>query len=205
MSALWLGGDPLLLASGSATRRQLLEAAGLPVQVHPAAIDERAVERPLVEAGRPPGEIALALARAKAQAVAAARPGRVVLGADQILSLDGRQFHKPRGVAEARAQLLALAGRTHRLHAAAVLMREEAVLFQAVDAAGMTMRPLSEEFVARYLALVGDTAGDSVGGYKLEGLGIHLFARVEGDHASVLGLPMMPLLAGLRSLGLLAG
>lgn len=205
MSGLWLVGDPLVLASSSATRRHLLEAAGLPVEVRPAAIDERAVERPLAEAGGSPGAIALALARAKAGAVAALDPGRVVLGADQTLSLEGRPFHKPRDGAEARAQLAALAGRTHLLHAAAVLRRGEAVLFETVEVAGMTMRPLSADFLARYLALAGAGVSDSVGGYKLEGLGIHLFARVDGDQATVLGLPMIPLLQALRDMGLLAG
>lgn len=205
MSALWLAPDPLVLASGSAARRALLEGAGIPLAVRPVPVDERAVERPLAAAGAPPDRIALELARAKAHAASERQPGACVLGCDQTLSLDARLFHKPAGPAAAAAQLAALAGRTHRLHSAAVLVRDGATLFETVGVAALTMRAFGPAFVARYLDAAGPGVLDSVGGYKLEGLGIHLFARIEGDQPTVMGLPLLPLLDALRDLGMLAG
>lgn len=199
MSALWRGGVPLVLASKSVVRRALLQAAGIPAEAQPAAIDERAVE---AEAGAlAPEEAALLLAQAKAKAVAAHFPGRLVLGADQTLDLAGRRFSKPKSADEARAQMLALRSRTHALHSAIAMCRDGEVLFAHVETARLTMRPFSDDFLTAYLAAAGPVVQTSVGGYQLEGLGAQLFERVEGDHFTVLGLPLFPLLAYLRRTG----
>ncbi len=205
MSALWLDLDPLVLASKSAARRALLDGAGIPVLVEPATLDERAVERPLLEAAAAPGAVALHLARAKALAVGSGRPGALVLGCDQTLSLGLTAFHKPASPAAAARQLEALAGRTHQLNSALVLVRNGAVLFETVEVARLTMRALDPPFIARYLDAAGPAALGSVGAYQLEGLGIHLFERVEGDQPTVMGLPLLPLLRALRALGAMAG
>jgi septum formation protein len=199
---LWLAPTPLVLASGSSIRRAILEAAGIPVEVRPARLDERAVE-----AGAPsedPGAIAALLARAKALRVAADVPGRLVVGADQILTLGRRRLDKPTGLAGARAQLQALAGRTHELHAGVAAVRGADVLFTHVDVARLTMRPLTGGFLDCYLDAAGTVVTASVGAYQVEGLGVHLFERIEGDHFTVMGLPLLPLLAYLRSEGSLA-
>ncbi|MGC5777761.1 Maf family protein [Methylobacterium sp. NFXW15] len=201
MTSPWLGPAPLLLASTSATRRLLLESAALPVETESPGVDERAIE---ASAGAlSPEELAGALARAKAEAVAARHPGRVVVGADQVLALDGTIFHKPTNLGAARDHLARLAGRTHALHSAVALVRNGSTeLF--VETARLTMRPLAEEGIATYLACAGEARVCAcVGGYQLEGPGIHLFETVEGDHSTVLGLPLLPLLARLRAAGLL--
>jgi septum formation protein len=201
--ALWLSPQPLLLASKSAVRRQLLEAAGIPVEIEPAAIDERAVE---AQAGLgDPSEVAALLAREKARAVASARPDRIVLGADQTLALGDRRFSKAADRAGARAQLCKLRGHTHALHSAVAIVCNGELRFQHIDAAHLTMRAFSDRFLEDYLDAAGAAATASVGGYQLEGIGIQLFERVEGDHFTVLGLPLLPLLAWLRQAGLLAG
>jgi septum formation protein len=197
--AVWLSGQPLVLASGSAVRRTLLEAAGIPVSAHPADIDERRLE---AEATLMPAtDIAALLARAKALAVAKAFPGRLVLGADQILTLDGTRFAKPADRAAARAQLRAFAGRTHELHAAVAAVQDEATLFQHTDTARLTMRSFSDEFLDRYLDAAGDAVTASVGAYQLEGPGMQLFERIEGDYFTILGLPLLPTLDFLRRHG----
>jgi septum formation protein len=199
---LWVVAAPLVLASGSAVRRQLLEAAGIPVEVRPASLDERAVE-----ASAPPDDpaaIAALLARKKALHVAKDVPGRLVVGADQTLALGNRRFDKPADRAGARAQLQALAGRIHELHAAVAVARGAEVLFAHVAVARLTMRPLSDAFLDRYLDAAGAAVTASVGGYQLEALGVHLFERIEGDHFTILGLPLLPLLAYLRAEGSLA-
>ncbi len=201
MSGIWRLPAPLLLASTSATRRLLLESAGLPVEAEAPGVDERALDG---EGGADPVALARRLAEAKALAVSGRRPGRLVLGADQTLDLAGHLFHKPSGRDEAREQILALAGRTHRLASAAALARDGAVLDLVHEAADLTLRPLDGAGVDRYLALAGEAVTRSVGGYQLEGLGIHLFERIEGDHATILGLPMLSLLRSLRRLGALA-
>lgn len=201
-SEIWRGAEPLLLASTSATRRALLESAALPVETRAPGVDERAVEAQA--AGLAPQDLAARLAEAKALAVSRAAPGRIVVGADQVLDLEGRALHKPADRAAARAHLAALAGRTHALHSAVALARDGAVIGDFVETARLTMRPLGAEAIARYVELAGDRVLASVGAYQLEGLGIHLFARIEGDHATILGLPLLPLLARLRGLGLLA-
>ncbi|NPU11724.1 septum formation inhibitor Maf [Bradyrhizobium sp. 83002] len=198
---LWCGDEPLVLASQSRARRLLLENAGLACEAVPADVDERAIQS---EAGLvAPYEVALHLATAKARAVAATRPGSYVLGADQTLALGERMFNKPAGRQQAMHQLLALAGRTHALHSAIAVVRNGEVLFSHVAVAWMTMRTLSESDVAAYLDTAGQAVMSSVGAYQLEGLGVHLFDRIDGDHFTILGLPLLPLLAYFRDARLL--
>jgi len=199
---LWLDGSPLVLASGSAIRRTLLEAAGVPVEPIPPELDERAVEAKAGEAA--PSAVATLLAREKARKVAGLYPHRAVLGADQILVMHGRRFTKPRDRAGAREQLRALCGDTHELHCAAALVRDGAVLFETADSARLTMRKFSASFLESYLDAAGEAVTATVGGYQVEGPGIQLFDRVEGDHFGILGLPLLPLLAFFRQQGWLA-
>ena len=199
---LWLAAAPLMLASRSAVRRILLEAAGIPVEICPADIDERGVE-----AGAPlqaPVAIAALLARQKAAVIAARNRERLVLGADQTLSLDGRRFTKPADRTAARAQLRALSGRTHELYSAIAFVQDGTVLFEYVGVARLTMRAVSDRFLDDYLDAVGEAATASVGGYQLEGLGIQLFERLDGDYFTVLGLPLTTALDFLRRHGCLA-
>ncbi|KPF67816.1 septum formation inhibitor Maf [Bosea sp. AAP35] len=201
---LWLAREPLLLASGSATRHDMLVAAGIPVEIVRPQIDERAVEAPLLAEGSPPDAVAAALACAKAMAVSQMHPGRLVLGADQTLTSDGEAFYKPTDLAAAADQLAALAGRTHELQSAFVLAQDGAPLLEGLGVARLTMRELSPDFIMRYLDEAGVAALTSVGGYQLEGLGAQLFDEVEGDHFTILGLPLFAVLAALRELGALA-
>jgi septum formation protein len=199
--AVWLSGQPLVLASGSAVRRTLLEAAGIPVVAHTADIDERRLETEV--SSLQTAEIAALLARAKALSVAKSFPGRLVLGADQILTFEGQRFAKPVNRVAARAQLRAFAGRTHELHSAVAVVQDEATLFQRADTARLTMRSFSDEFLDSYLDAAGDAVTASVGAYQLEGPGIQLFERIEGDYFTVLGLPLLPTLDFLRRHGCL--
>jgi septum formation protein len=199
---LWVADEPLVLASRSESRRAVLAGAGIPVEILPADIDERAIE---AQAGaRPPGEIALMLARAKACAVTAKRPGRLVLGADQTLALGSRLFSKPADVAAACDQLKSLRGRTHELHSAVVLARDGAVLFEQCEIARLTMRDFSDRFLDAYIEAAGPAVTASVGGYQVESVGIQLFERIDGDHFTILGLPLRQLLHYLRREGWLA-
>ncbi|HEY1747481.1 MAG TPA: Maf family nucleotide pyrophosphatase [Xanthobacteraceae bacterium] len=198
---MWLSVQPLVLASRSPVRRTLLAAAGVPVDAHAADIDERRLEAEA--ASMPAAEIAALLARAKALSVAKSFPGRLILGADQILTFDGKRFAKPADRAAARAQLRAFAGRTHELHSAVTLVQDEATLFQHADAARLTMRSFSDKFLDRYLVAAGDAVTASVGAYQLEGAGIQLFERIEGDYFTILGLPLLPTLDFLRRNGCL--
>jgi septum formation protein len=199
---LWLADQPLVLASKSAIRGEILRAAGLAIEVCPADIDERTIEQG--SAACDPGEIAALLAREKALAVAARLPGRVVLGADQTLALGERRFSKPTDRAAAREQLKLLRGQTHQLHTAIALVRDGVILFEHREAARLTLRAFSDRFLEHYLDAAGAAVTASVGGYQLEKTGIQLFERVEGDHFVILGLPLLPLLLHLRQAGWLA-
>ncbi|MFZ0847351.1 MAG: Maf family protein [Pseudolabrys sp.] len=193
---LWLDRLPLVLASKSDVRGKILAAAGLRFEIRPAQIDERGVE---AKAGHPDAAAtARLLARAKALAVAATRPGHLVLGADQTLAHGNSRLGKPADRAAAAEQLRGLRGRTHELHSALALVRDDKILFDCVDSARLTMRAVSDRFLDDYLDMAGDTVLASVGAYQLEGIGIHLFERVEGDYFTILGLPLLPLLAYLR-------
>lgn len=199
--SLWSYETPLILASGSTARRAMLMDAGLPVEVIPASIDERAIDAALREAGEPPATIARALARAKASDVSAAHPGRLVLGADQLLDYEGDIFDKARNRAEAEAKLAALAGRTHRLTSAAALVCNEQTIAACASEAHLTMRPLDSRGIALYADKAGSALTSCAGCYEIEGLGAHLFTRIEGDHFTIRGLPLLDVLATLRAKG----
>jgi septum formation protein len=199
---LWLADWPLVLASKSEIRRALLADAGIPVEVSPADVDERGIEERA--ATRDAGDIALVLARAKAQAIAARLPGRLVLGADQTLALGERRFSKPSDRAAARDQLKALRGQTHELHTAVALARDGAIVFEHREVARLTMRAFSDGFLGSYLDAMAGAVMASVGGYQLEKAGVQLFERIDGDHFVILGLPLVALLAYLRRAGCLA-
>jgi len=194
--SLWLLPESLVLASRSPVRHSIMEAAGIPVEIQPADVNERAIEATATAAA--PGEVAILLARAKALAVGSRMPARIVLGADQTLALGARRFSKPAGRSAAREQLLALRGRTHELHSAVALVRNDRVLYQTVQVARLTMRSFSDAFLDRYLRAAGDAVTTSVGAYQLERTGIHLFERIEGDYFTILGLPLLPVLAFCR-------
>lgn len=200
---LWIEPWPLVLASASRSRADMLLAAGIPLEVVPAQVDERAAEAIMNAAGTSAEDVATGLAALKAQAVSADFPGRLVLGADQTLVVANERLHKPSGLAEARAQLLKLRDREHVLYSGAALVGDGAVLESFVTAARLTMRPFSEEFLDRYLAQAGDEVTKSIGGYQLESAGVHLFRKVEADHFTILGLPLFPVLAALRRRGML--
>jgi septum formation protein len=194
---LWRGNHPLILASRSRARQALLANAGIGFEVIPAEIDERAIQKTSGLAA--PGDIAALLAREKAVAVSVGHAGSFVVGADQTLALGERLFSKPAGRAEAAEQLRALAGHRHELHSAVAVARDGKILFADTSTARMTMRRLGVAKIDAYLDRAGDVVTSSVGAYQLEGLGIHLFERIEGDHFTILGLPLLPLLAFLRS------
>jgi septum formation protein len=199
---IWREKDPLILASQSHTRQILLANAGIPYEAVPADIDERAVQK---DSGlSAPGEIAGLLAREKALAVSSQMPGRFVVGADQTLALGNRLFSKPGGRVQAAEQLCALSGSCHELHSAVAVARDGKILFADVSVARMTMRELSGAEVRAYLDHAGEAVTTSVGAYQLEGLGVHLFEQIDGDHFTILGLPLLQLLAFLRSERLLA-
>ena len=195
----------IILASSSPFRRMLMENAGLSFEAHAAKIDERALEAPLEKAGATPDAVALALARAKAEDVSRRFSDSLVIGSDQTMSLADRVFHKPKDMADAASHLHALSGKTHRLNSAVVIVSNGVVLWEHLAHAELTMRPLTADFIARHLARVGDRALSSVGAYQLEGEGIQLFEKIEGDYFTILGLPMLPLLKKLRELGAIDG
>jgi len=199
---LWLAGEPLVLASRSSARQMLLSAAGVPVEVRPADLDERNLESSTP--ALTPGPIAALLAQRKASAVERLNPGRLTLGADQTLVLGGQRFVKPADRAAARAQLAALRGRTHELYSALAFVKDAKVLFEYVGVARLTMRVFSDRFLDLYLDAIGSAATASVGAYQIEGLGMQLFERVDGDYFTVLGLPLLPALDFLRRYGYLA-
>lgn len=197
--------ERIILASGSRFRKAMLEAAGVDIDVVPASIDERAVEKTLAGTGASPEDVAQVLAEAKAIDVSEKNPGRLVLGCDQTLSLGDELFHKPADMEEARRHLLKLSGRAHQLNSAAVLARNGETLWRDVGIARMTMRKLEPGFIGRHLARVGPMALNSVGAYQIEGEGIQLFEKVEGDHFTIVGLPLLALLKELRDLGAIDG
>jgi septum formation protein len=199
---VWRGTKPLILASQSHARQALLANAGIAFEAIPAEINERAIQH--ASGLSSPGEIAALLAREKAVSVSLRHPDQFVVGADQTLALNEQLFSKPAGRAQAADQLRVLAGRTHELHSAVAVVRDGATLFAEAAIARMTMRPLDAAAISAYLDAAGEAVTTSVGAYQLEGLGIHLFERIEGDHFTILGLPLLPLLKFLRSERLLA-
>ena len=188
----------LILASASATRKALLAQAGLNFTTVPAAIDERALETAANASGADGRDIALLLAREKAAAVARDHPGAFVIGADQTLALGTELLHKPVNRADAALQLDRLRGKTHRLHAAVTLVQDDILLWSDIQTAELTMRDFSDGDRDDVLSREGDAVLASVGGYRLEGPSIRLFEAITGDYFTILGLPLLPLLAGLR-------
>lgn len=199
---VWRAKNSLILASQSSARQMLLGNTGIEFEAIPANIDERAVQQSAALAGA--ADIASFLAREKALAVSMAEAESYVIGADQTLAVGQTLFTKPAGRQAAAEQLRALAGRVHELHSAVAVARAGKILFETIDVARMTMRPLSDAQIAAYLDEAGENVTSSVGAYQLEGLGVHLFERIEGDHFTILGLPLLPLLNFLRSEQLLA-
>lgn len=189
---------PLILASASEARADLLRNAGLAVEIIPARIDEDEVKIALRADGAPARDQADVLAEMKALAVSRSHPGAMVLGADQILDQAGRTFDKPVNRAEARNQLMALRGRRHELLSAAVIARDGEPIWRHIGRARLQMRPFTEEFLDDYLNKMGDSVTKTVGGYMLEGLGAQFFARVDGDYFTILGLPLIETLGFLR-------
>jgi septum formation protein len=199
MSGLWRGTAPIVLASQSPARQELLAAAGIPFEVFVAAIDEREIEAALVAAGAGAGDVARHLSRAKTLKVSGAMPDRLIIGADQVLCLEGCLFGKPADRAAAIGQLQAMSGRTHELYSGCCAARENRTLFETVCVARLRCRQLSAVFIETYMAQAG--GGNGAGTYRIEGLGIHLFDAIEGDHTTILGLPLLPLLKFLRDEG----
>ncbi|MFC4346658.1 Maf family protein [Kordiimonas lipolytica] len=193
----------LVLASGSQTRADMLKNAGVAFDVDPARVDEDAVKSALIADGAPPRDIADALADLKAMNVAMRRPNDMVLGADQILVCEGTVFSKATTRDDAAETLKALSGKTHQLLSAAVIYEEGQPVWRYVDTVKLTVRPLSDDFIETYLDSIGDAAFWSVGAYQIEGLGAQLFTRVEGDHFTVLGLPLLAFLDFLRLRGMM--
>jgi septum formation protein len=193
----------LILASASTSRRALLTAAGLSFAVQPAPIDEAAAKRSARASGATAAEAALLLADLKARHVAQAAPDAMVIGADQILVCDGAWFDKPPDIAAAREQLRTLRGRSHELATAVVCQAGQTRVWHHIAQPHLTMRDASDAFIDAYLQAEGDDVTGTVGAYRLEGRGAHLFIRVEGEHSAVLGLPLLPLLAFLRQHGVL--
>jgi septum formation protein len=192
---------PVVLASASGVRRRLLENAGVSVIIDPGRADEEEIKRAMHADGAPVEACAERLAEIKALRVSGRHQGAIVLGADQMLELDRVWFDKPADREQAAEQLAALAGRTHRLVSAVAAVRNGARIWGHAASARLTMRPLTRQFIGAYLAAAGDQALQSVGAYQLEGLGAQLFSRIEGDYFTVLGLPLLPVLAFLREHG----
>ena len=199
---IWRERQPLILASQSAVRKSLLVNAGIAVETIPADIDERGIQQG--SGLTDPGQIAALLAGEKAKFISAKSPGRYVVGADQTLALEDRLFSKPENLAAAAAQIKTLSGQTHALHSAVSVAKDGAMLFSHVSVARMTMRFLTDSEIEAYITEAGDALMSSVGAYQLERMGVHLFERIDGDHFTILGLPLLPLLGFLRSRNLLA-
>ena len=196
----------LILASGSRSRRQMLEAAGVTFSAVAADLDERAIRDTLTAGGNvvEPSDVAEVLARAKAESVSRSHPDAFVIGSDQVLALDDEIFEKPADLDGARNHLRRLRGRTHELHCGVALAEAGEVTWAHTDTAALTMRAFTSDFLEQYLARAGRLVCDSVGAYQLEGLGIQLFERISGDYFTILGMPLLPLLTALRTRGVLA-
>ncbi|MDQ0457947.1 Maf family protein [Rhizobium paknamense] len=194
---------PLVLASTSPFRKQLLSNAGLIFDSVAPAIDEREVEGRAEHQGLLPDALALLLGREKALSVSRDRPEALIIGGDQTMSLGARLYHKPANRAAARDQLLSLRGQTHELNSALAFVRDGAVIWEHVSKARLTVRSFSEAWLDDYLDRAGDRVLKSVGAYQIEGLGIQLFSAIEGDYFTIVGVPLLPMLAKLRSLGLI--
>jgi septum formation protein len=195
----------IVLASASPYRQKMLRDAGIVFRVAKPAVDERAVESAVTDMGVTPEELALILAEAKALDISERSPDALVIGADQTLSLQDRVFHKPADMEAARRHLLSLSGKTHHLNSAVVLARNGQAIRRHTEIARMTMRKLDPAFIGRHLSRVGEKALTSVGAYQVEGEGIQLFDRIEGDYFAIVGLPLLPLLAFLREEGAIDG
>lgn len=204
-ASFWLGVKPLILASRSSARKALLEAAAIPIRIVKPRVNEKAIAATLLETRTTPAEIAIALAHAKAEAVAQSLPDEYILAADQTLDHDGSLFMKPVDRAGAAAQIRRLRGAEHQLHSAAVLRRGETVLWAGISSATLVMRDFPDSFLEAYLDAMGEKLMTTVGGYEIEALGPHLFSEIVGDHATILGLPLFGVLYALREAGLLAG
>lgn len=189
----------MILASQSASRRTMLSDAGVAFEAHPASLDERALEAGL--SGRPAGDIACELAKAKALAVGRDFPDRLVLGSDSLVTVDGKRFDKPRSREHAGEHLRFFSGRTIQLHSAAALARHDAIVWSARDTAHLHVRKLSEAFIASYLDDEWPAVAGCVGVFRIEARGVQLFEKVEGDHFTVLGMPLLAVLGALRDLG----
>ena len=195
----------LVLASSSSFRRMLMDNAGLSFDAQAADIDERAIEAVLAQSNANPEQVASELARAKALDVSLRIPDAIVIGSDQTMSLGNRVYHKPKNREEAKSHILSLSGKTHRLNSAIALAQNGELLWDHISHADLTVRPLTDEFVEGYIVRCGDKLLGSVGAYQLEGEGIQLFSEIQGDYFTILGLPMLPLLAKLRDLGAIDG
>jgi septum formation protein len=192
-----------VLASASVTRKQMLDSAGLRIEIDSARVDEDEVKRSLRAEDVPVERAAEALAELKALRISSRHAGMLVIGADQMLECDGAWFDKPTDRATAKSQLEKLRGRTHRLVSAAVVALDGQRLWHTTDVARLTMRDFTDAFLDDYLDAVGQAAFSSVGGYQLERRGVQLFRRIEGDFFTILGLPLLPLLDFLRARGAL--
>jgi septum formation protein len=195
---------PLVLASASPARGELLRRAGIAFVAAPAAIDEAEIKAAYLAERRSAAECAATLAEAKASRVARRHPGSLVIGADQMLVCEGAWFDKPADLAAARAQLVALRGKRHELVSAVSVVRDGDLLWHFVDRSTLHMRSFSDAFLEGYLAAAGADAVGSVGAYRLEAMGVQLFARIEGGYFAILGLPLLPLLDFLRGHGVVA-
>ena len=200
--SIWRGDHPLILASQSRARQTLLANAGIGFEAMPAEIDERSIQQ---RSGlSAPADIAALLAREKAQSMSSRHAGHHVIGADQTLALEQKLFNKPANRAQAFSQLQALAGRTHALHSAVAIALDGRIVFEHVATAELTMRALRADEIEAYVEVAGEVVTSSVGAYQLERLGVHLFTRINGDHFTILGLPLLPLLEFMRGQDLLA-
>ena len=196
---------PLILASNSRFRAELLMNAGIEFTTTSASIDERAIERPLLEANLEPADIAQVLAEAKAIDVSTDNPNALIIGCDQTLSMNGIMFHKPVDMKQARQHILKFSGKTHQLNSAIAFVFNQQTIWRHVSVANMTMRKLTPEYIGKYMAKAGQSVMNSVGAYQLEGVGVQLFKQIDGDYFTIIGLPLLPLLSELRSLEVIDG